>query len=1081
MKITPAEKFLLALLLTGCLTVANVAHAADRITVESGDTYKDGSTGSETITDTFDGLSDSNGDGGGAIHNAGTITSITGTMSSDGTSTSSFTNNTTTGSGGAIYNTGTIGTAEEVDGVTTVTGGISNTVFEGNSSSANSVNGGAIYNSGTIGEISNTLFKDNKLTGSGTSGGAIYNSGTIGKISGSEFTGNTTGGSSNGGGAIYNASAGIINEISDSKFTSNSTVSSGYGGAIYNAGTITSIKDTTFDSNTVASSSQSGGAIYNASNGKITEISGSTFKNNSGLSGGAIYNTASIDSIKSSTFESNSAKSQYGGAINNSSSINEISDCTFTSNTSVNGGGAIYNTGTISTISSSTFTKNTNSSNGGGGAIYNYGGTISTISDSIFTENTSGTSSSRGGAIYNAGGNKSSASITSISGSQFTGNTSSGNGGAIYNDNYSASYTATIGEISGCSFSENSATNGGAIYNDGTITTIKNTSFYNNIASSNGGAIYSTKDLSIAADEGDVVFSGNTTGGSGDAIYMNNANTTITFSLSNGGTIRMEDSIDGNSSGYSVVITGDGFDTTFYLLSDISNASISVGNTTLSFVNDEIGERSLDGFTLSSDIGMAVDVDLENEKMDTISVEDSESFVTNGHTITITGMNILNNANDERSAIYFADSDMMSYVKLGVTTVTYYTPIYEYDYGAYYVYKNGEYVYYGDEPYAVAEGTQITSDSEDGGYVVFEKGEVREVQQEEEDDDSGSGDSSSGGGTSGTPSRYNPAVLASEVAQAGVYRAMNMMFEGSFEHSEYFMKLPQEVRLAQSEIAKAKKQPKENDPTKVAYYNHNELTNRGVWAKTFASNENVSYSGGYDSRDKYYGAMLGFDSSLRDHGDGWAHLFTGYVGTVGIRQEYSGGHIKQHGGFVGVTESFYKKNFYTAWTVAAGTTKANEHTMYGHDKERLDSYGIAARFGYNFDFGKFSILPTFTASYSTVNPEDFTSAADVHFSGSGLRAVQLNPNVKFIMNLKNGFQPYLTVGEVWTVGESSHTKATWNGTRYSIDTLDLKPYTEYGIGIQKRWTDEKDAYVQFLGHSDGRDGILVNAGIRWNF
>ncbi len=40
---------------------------------------------------------------------------------------------------------------------------------------------------------------------------------------------------------------------------------------------------------------------------------------------------------------------------------------------------------------------------------------------------------------------------------------------------------------------------------------------------------------------------------------------------------------------------------------------------------------------------------------------------------------------------------------------------------------------------------------------------------------------------------------------------------------------------------------------------------------------------------------------------------------------------------------------------------------------------------------------------------------------------------------------------------------------------------ECGIGVQKRRTNEKDARVRVIGHSEGRDGILVNAELRWNF
>ncbi len=1010
MKITGTKKFLLALLLTGCLTVAGIAHAAaDRIEVKSGETYKDETTGSETITDTFDGLS---GENGGAINNAGTITSITGTLSKDPqgnvTSTSSFTNNTASNNGGAIYNSGTIG------------------------------------------------------------------------------------------------------EISDSNFTSNgadTAVVGGGGGAIYNSGTITSIKGTTFELNT---SNQYGGAIYNDSNSKITEISDCTFKDNSGYLGGAIYNNsgASIGSIKSSTFESNSAKTSSGGAIYNYGSITEISDCTFTSNTSEYEGGAICNTETIGTISDSTFTENkATGTNGDGGAIRNTGtietientsftynfatydggaidnfyGTISTISDCTFTSNTS---EYGGGAIYNSG------TISTISNTTFTSNTTytsyntDRNGGAIYNHkNYpTTGDTPTIGEISDCSFSKNSAGNGGAIYNDGTITTIKNTSFTGNTASSDGGAIYNSGTMTLenctfsgntASSSGgviynsgtaninysgqDAVISGNTANGSANFLY-GTASSVTNFNLSDGASLLISDGIAGET-GYSVNVKGDSTDTTFYMYDDFSGSNLSFSTTTLNTINNEIHEYKVNSFTVAGNFNMAVDVDLSSGTMDRITATD---YGTAGGTLTVSSMNVLSDATSETVAIYFADPGLMKSVSSGTsdlpdkTQTKVYTPIYTY--GVRYAYKNtdnaetnpGE-VYYDGQYYEPTDDSVISTSDEAGGYFVFDK------------------------------TGYNPAVMASSIATMGAYNAMGLMFEYNFEHSDYYMKLPEDVRLALAEDQKnAKNAPKENDATRPEYYNRHELTYRGAWFKSFFSNESVSYRNGWGSRDKYYGAIVGFDTDMKVHRNGWATVTTGYAGALGITQDYSGGHIKQTGGFLGLTESFYKKNFYTAWTIAAGTTKAHEHTMYGKDSDRIDDYGIAARFGWNIDMdynGKFALLPTFTASYSYIHPEDFTNAADVRITGSGFRAVQLNPNLKLIWKMNNGWQPYLSVGEVWTVGESTHLRAD----QYKLDEIELRPYTEYGIGVQKRWANEKDAYVQVLGHSHGRDGILVGAGIRWNF
>ncbi len=1011
---------------------------------------------------------------------------------------------------------------------------ISETVSNWSVVSTADVYGSGVYNAGTIIEISNSTFTNNNAEGVFSYGGAIGNLGTISKISNSTFTGNKA---SNGygeygsygsyGGAIYNDSTGFIDEISDCTFDGNSSTTND-GGAIYNAGLMVfvdeedhdfygGISGSTFTGN---KASESGGAIYNS--GVIYEISRSGFDGNSAASGGAIYNVTGdeaggvIGSIEYTTFKDNTATGD-GGAIYNEegAAIGDIGVTPFESNTATGNGGAIYNAGTIGYDSYTLYitsgsvgesgTKEESESGGGpilygdfasnaaayGGAIYNADSGIIGTEDSQgilnvnFVENQA---SESGGAIYNAGViaeissddertfevnkalggdggaiyNAEDASIGNVNGMIFDGNSAAGDGGAIYNAGTigSASYELddttynVSGGISSTDFVGNvAAGDGGAIYNTGTLGTLTNVAFEGNSSGGKGGAIYTTTDLTFVADgsdddddsgnEVDVHFSDNAAAEGGDAIYMDSADGTITFELVNGGTVALEDGIDGED-GYSVAISGDSLDTTFYLLGDLNNANFSIGNTTLNTSNDEVHEYAVSSFTLTDDVNFVGDIDLENEKMDRFT---AESYGDIDGTLTVTGLNAVSDATADRIVVYFAEDALMKNVTSPLSEAI--APIFEYKVNYVYLDEDGTVYDENEETYA-ASGSELLGSSDTGGYFVLEK------------------------------TGYNPAVLATSIAAMGAYNAMGLMYESNFEHSDYFMKLSAEDRLALSEQQKkAKRAPKENDTTRPEYYNRHELTERGAWMRAFASNESVDYGGGWESRDKYWGAMVGFDSNMRVSKNGWANVTTGYAGTLGIRQEYSGGRIKQHGGFVGVTESFYKKNFYTAWTIAAGTTKAHEHTTYGKDTNRINDYGIAARFGWNINLGdgKFSLLPTFTASYSTVRPEDFTNAAGTDIHGSGFRALQLNPNVKFIMNMKDGWQPYLTVGEVWTVGESSHIYAD----QFKLDEFDLDPYTEYGIGVQKRWANRSDAYLQLLGHSHGRDGFLVNAGVRWSF
>ena len=45
--------------------------------------------------------------------------------------------------------------------------------------------------------------------------------------------------------------------------------------------------------------------------------------------------------------------------------------------------------------------------------------------------------------------------------------------------------------------------------------------------------------------------------------------------------------------------------------------------------------------------------------------------------------------------------------------------------------------------------------------------------------------------------------------------------------------------------------------------------------------------------------------------------------------------------------------------------------------------------------------------------------------------------------------------------------------------MSVKPYVEYGVGVQKRWKDKFTGYAQAMIRNGGRNGIALSAGFRW--
>ena len=250
-----------------------------------------------------------------------------------------------------------------------------------------------------------------------------------------------------------------------------------------------------------------------------------------------------------------------------------------------------------------------------------------------------------------------------------------------------------------------------------------------------------------------------------------------------------------------------------------------------------------------------------------------------------------------------------------------------------------------------------------------------------------------------------------------------------------------------------------------------------VWVKPYAIFENVPLKNGPKVSNISYGTLVGFDSEMKSLRRGWDRVLSGYIGYNGASQHYAGVDSTQNGGLLGGTMTLYKGNFFNATTLNVGASVANNQTMYGNDNYTMLMSGVANKTGYNFEFkeGKLILQPSLMMSYSFVNTFDYTNAAGVRIDNKPLHALQLAPGVKAIGNLNNGWQPYASVSMVWNVmGESD---ATANGVK--LPEMSIKPYVQYGVGLQKRVKDHFTAYGQAMIQNGGRNGISLTAGFRW--
>lgn len=451
---------------------------------------------------------------------------------------------------------------------------------------------------------------------------------------------------------------------------------------------------------------------------------------------------------------------------------------------------------------------------------------------------------------------------------------------------------------------------------------------------------------------------------------------------------------------------------------------VNVNSGTLNLINNGINNLSANSFNMNGNVNLLLDADLKNSIMDRLP----STTVANG-LITVNGINLLSDSVSEKTYIPFAYDSFKDKVQTNVTTVgkdvansyqtTSFAPIYKYD----------------------------VSYNPSNGYFLFSRG----------------------GGKSSAD--FNPAVLSGAVnSQVGAYSAINETFSYAFRHADYsFMPLPKKMRTLANQYAIT-------EPRSIRYENDYSKTG-GIWYQPYANFENVGLSNGPRVDIQSYGSLIGGDSSYKQLKRGWGTVTTPYIGYNGTSQSYSGVSTTTNGGILGLTQTFYHGDLFTALTINAGASNGESNTMYGKENYTALMAGIGSKTGYNFEFnnGKFIIQPSMLMAYTYVNTFDYTNAAGVKISSDPLHSIQLHPSIKFMGNVGKGWQPYASVGMVWNI--LNETKFTANNIR--LPEMSIRPYVEYGVGLQKIWHDKCTGFVQAMLRNGGRNGIALTFGFKW--
>lgn len=838
---------------------------------------------------------------------------------------------------------------------------------------------GGMLNEGTADVVNTVFYNDNG------SHAVIYNSGEM-SIKSTAFIGNKN----ENGSALDNT--GYISQIADSAFIKNS---GGWaGGAINNYGEIDGI-DGTFIEN---SASDRGGAIFNQ--GQIKDIAGN-FIGNTSYSGGAIRNDKTIGQISASFI--NNVSESGGGAIYNSGNLSKISNSEFKSNRGKNGG-AIF----LASRAEQLEVENTNfvgNNAEDGGAISNISNYGVSVKSSRFENN----SAKYGGAISDWV----SGSEMSVANSAFIANKGA-LGGAI------AVWETAANKIliSGSEFERNESQMGGAIFNRGDGMVVENSSFKGNTVSSAGGAIYSEGDLTVRADGGVSVFSGNVAAGESNAVYMDKGKT-LSLETLNGGNIVSDDGFTGSEDGWRLLLSGDGSGEITLngeiknaeIVSGLSDAPVSVTNIASGNLIGN-GSNSLEinsGLVNILSLGLErlqlknltlnggkldiynVNVDLENVKMGEMSAEDVSGDLA---LVEVKSLDVLSDGEAETTHVMFADNNILA-GQVASQIAESAGPVYNYD--VEYLPENGEFTF---------------------------------TRRERKD-------------------KFNPEVLESGMAVVASIGVLN---------DEIYSRV-----LA--------------DADRTAFRKGAAEAGGGAWVKPFASSDDLEFKNYHGADARFNGVIAGADSRVKTYDNGVAAVYSAYGAYADGEAEFAAGKIEQNVWYLGAGANFYKGSAFWGITANAGYArkKANDFDKNG----KFDAWlgGIGAKFGYNCVLGNgWTVQPNFYATYTYADAEDYTTGKNAEVAFDGLSMYELAPGLKIEKAFNDELQVYAKGRYVYTGTGLQHVTA--NGVH--LPDMEIEPYAEYGLGFESS-NGDASLFAEVMRRDGGRTGWNGLAGLKINF
>ena len=389
-------------------------------------------------------------------------------------------------------------------------------------SNGNTAYGGAIAASRSRVTFEGVGFTGNVAT---SSGGAIFlsrqtNASFGGEIANTTFTGNVA--TSGNGGALYVEGGSYVFWTGNSIFSENSCL--GNGGAISLAGGSYALwtGNTTFARN---SATEYGGALYLIDGSSVIWTANAHFLGNSARRGGGVCTLVNSMAIWTADSHFVANRARLGGALYLSQCCNAswAGKALFSANAANVDGGALYLLGgSVVTWKAESYFLDNHSGFNGGALVVSIECTAEWTAAALFSTNSALRTGGAVAATY-------SASLSWSETTLFINNIANEGGAIFVRDGATVEWSGETSFISNHARSSGGAVGSGAFHLKGSVWANKKTSkmcfkgatnFVNNKCGGSGGGMALVQSLDVSFENSHIIFSGNTAGISGGAVFI---------------------------------------------------------------------------------------------------------------------------------------------------------------------------------------------------------------------------------------------------------------------------------------------------------------------------------------------------------------------------------------------------------------------------------------------------------------------------------------------------------------------------------------------------------------------------------